>query len=85
MKAPFNQLGEPTEFFNASTRQEIDAAFELFVRERPDLLFRQHRHLFQQSARSLGQPRDAPRDPDWVSESGGRRNRRVGEPWIILE
>jgi hypothetical protein len=39
MKAPFNQLGEPTEFFNASSRQEIDAAFESFVRERPDLLF----------------------------------------------
>src|SRR4030088_1669925 len=39
MKAPFNQLGEPTEFFNASTRQEIDAAFESFVRERLDLLF----------------------------------------------
>ena len=27
------------EFFNASTRQEIDAAFASFVRERPDVLF----------------------------------------------
>ena len=27
------------EFFNASTRQEIDAAFASFVRERPDALF----------------------------------------------
>ena len=32
-------MGLQVQFFNASTNREIDAAFAIFVRERPDALF----------------------------------------------
>ena len=56
-------MGLQIQVLNASTSREIDAAFETFVRERPDALFVGTDRLLHQPACPIGTPGGAPRVP----------------------
>ena len=55
-------MGLQIQVLNASTSREIDAAFETFVRERPDALFVGGDPFLDSSACPAGPPGGAPRN-----------------------
>ena len=56
-------MGLQIQVLNASTSQEINAAFATFVRERPDALFVGNDPFFTSRRVQLGPPGGAPRGP----------------------
>ena len=61
-------VGLQIQVLNAGTGREIDSAFATTCARAVRRALRRQRHLFHQSARAIGQPGDAPRDPDDISE-----------------
>ena len=79
LQAAARAMGLQIQVLNASTRQEIDAAFATFVRERPDALFVGSDTFFTSRRVQIVDAGGAPRDPRDISEPRIDRSRRPDE------